>query len=394
MKSRAYVFIYPLLSILYLIFSFAYTDPNQIFSSHPLYWNFQQSMWQLGYHHRPQSTFIYVLIICLFFVGYALMLKAHQQHTITFKQILYSLLASTLILLIANPALSHDLYNYLFNAKMVWYYRANPHVQVALNFPQDDWLRFMHNTHTPAPYGYGWTALSVIPAWIAQNHLKTTLLLFKLLVGSFFYVLLFLQTRVAITLGQKKWQFGLLLFALNPLVLIETFGNGHNDVVMMALAILSLLLAVKAIKQRRPLLWPMAITIFILSVSIKFASIALLGGVGLYAFMRYGLKKPISLGTANALAIFTPLLTTRSQRFLPWYLIWPLSFMPFITEDGVKKLAVLFSFSSLIAYAPFLLAGQYSPTILFQRTLITFLLPGVLLITYLLIQRAMATIRK
>ena len=62
-------------------------------------------------------------------------------------------------------------------------------------------------------------------------------------------------------------------FILNPLLLIETVGNIHNDVVMMLLALLAVYLLLKNWNSKQKHLWTViALLIFSLSVSTKLAS--------------------------------------------------------------------------------------------------------------------------
>jgi len=358
---------------LYSIFSFSQTDPNLVLSNWDPYWNFQLKLWQLGFHQRPTATLIYIFLIFGLFSTYLILLNQFKKNILTTRQALKLLIISIIILLFSYPALSHDIFNYLLNAKMVWYYRANPHINVALDFPQEPWLKFMHNTHTPAPYAYGWTILSLIPSFIGQHSLKLALLLFKIFVILWFAFLLRFQYFLGRQTKQRNTNHSLLIFALNPLVLIETVSNGHNDVVMMALALASCTLFLKSLKNKPVLLLP-SLLLLLASASIKYATIIILGSFLLFiAFKK--LKTFWSFGGIAAITMFSPLVTTRSQRFLPWYLIWPLSFFPAINEKIIRELLIVFSFSSLLRYAPFLYHGEYSSIVISQRQLITFLLP-------------------
>jgi len=77
------------------------------------------------------------------------------------------LLISILIgvgLLFSYPFLSHDLFNYLFDAKIVTFYHQNPYILKALDFPSDPWLRFMHWTHRTYPYGPSFLFLTLVPS--------------------------------------------------------------------------------------------------------------------------------------------------------------------------------------------------------------------------------------
>ena len=59
---------------------------------------------------------------------------------------------------------------------MVVDHSANPHISTAWDFVSDPWTRFVQNAHSPAPYGYGWTGLSVGPYLLGFKRLKTTML--------------------------------------------------------------------------------------------------------------------------------------------------------------------------------------------------------------------------
>src|SRR5690606_16427971 len=140
--------------------------------------SFQQWMWQTFFENRELMTYVYVGIVAVAFALYWAVTRDFNR-----KNVRLTLITSLLILsplLLAYNALSHDVFNYIFNAKMVRVYQADPHNKVALDFPQDDWLRFMHNTHTPAPYGYGWTAMSLVPSAIGMDKFVITWELFRL----------------------------------------------------------------------------------------------------------------------------------------------------------------------------------------------------------------------
>src|SRR6185369_17294945 len=107
------------------------------------------------------------------------------------------------------------------------------------------WVRFMNNIETPAPYGYGWTALSLLPYSVGFNRFNPTYYAFKLFMIGGFILLFWVQTKLALELHDKSFHWKRWLFFLNPLVLLETVGNAHNDTWMMALYFLALLLILK-----------------------------------------------------------------------------------------------------------------------------------------------------
>ena len=362
--------------ILFGVYSYAQTDPNLVISSSPPYWKFQQHMWQLGYHQRPQSTEIYAGIIVLMFIASVVAVRKLSK-----LALFPFFLSVVLILIFAYPALSHDLFNYMFNAKMVTVYHANPHQHVALEFPSDDWLRFMHNTHTPAPYGYGWTVLSLLPYAFGMNKFNPTYYLFKTFMVVGLFGLFYVQKRIAVLLKEEKqWSISRWLFFLSPLVLIETIGNAHNDVWMIALALGSMWMAFLSLKQKKMMMWiayaVSSLAFLAASISIKFATIVLLPVVVILMFSSRVKNKMIAIITRywadiSAVLLFLPLLTERSQQFHPWYLIWSLAFVPFMQKTWLKVWILAFSLSSMFRYVPFLYYGEYTPRELQQELLIT-----------------------
>jgi len=77
------------------------------------------------------------------------------------KKLFIILIAVNILIgLISYPAYSHDLFNYMFDAKIATFYQQNPYLYKALDFPTDPWLRFMHWTHRYYPYGPSFLLLS------------------------------------------------------------------------------------------------------------------------------------------------------------------------------------------------------------------------------------------
>jgi hypothetical protein len=225
----------------------------------------------------------------------------------------------------------------------------------------------MHNIHTPAPYFYGWTVLSLIPSFLGQNQLQLTIFLFRLFMILGWYWWLKGITALG---GKKYW---LIALAINPLVLIEVVGNIHNDVYMMAPMVWSLYCFRRSWPKRNKWLW-VACLLFLFSISVKYASVMILVGVVMWKLGQV-LNRKISWGGAQIIAHFLPLLTRRSQWFLPWYLIWSLTFVPIAKEKIVQATLLMFTVTGLLSYIPFLLVGEYTPSISFFRSLILFLPP-------------------
>ena len=415
-----------LILFLYAIFSYILTEPNLILSSHPLYWNFQLWMWDRFYHNAEFITATYIFIIISLFFIYGWLVYILSKKQIIFKlsfESMHTWAYGVLIvpLLVSYNALSHDIFNYIFNAKMVLVYGYNPHIKTALDFAQiDDWVRFMHNIHTTAPYGYGWTAISLIPSFLGMEKLLPTLLFFKLFMVLGVIFLYFALQHLSKTVFKRSlYVHELAIIFLNPLFLIEVFSNYHNDVWMMAPAVLGVSILLRLIEsavgkqfdKKTFLYFIVSCILLSFSVSIKLVTVVLvpfffIGFLILFLLpyysslikARFNLPIPtqfISAGllfftrfinqyipTGVAILLFLPLLTQRSQQFLPWYLVWILVWIPFIQSRAIKNTILILSLSAMLRYVPWLYNGfEYSAEITSQQKLITWIIPVVYLFT-------------
>ncbi|MEN8252813.1 MAG: hypothetical protein ABFQ62_00330 [Patescibacteria group bacterium] len=388
--------LYFLLLIFYAVFSYSLTAPNLVLSSWEPYWNFQSFMWETFFNNRQLLTCSYLILISSLFLAYLLLVKKIKDQKIKVKSFAFLFFILCLPLLFSNNALSYDVFNYMFNAKEVILYRGNPHIQIPLDFPQDDWLRFMHNTHTPAPYGYGWTAISLIPYVLGMGKFLPTWVIFRLTSFLSIILLFFAIKYLAKKLSLKLDTYHYAILFLNPLFLIEIISNSHNDLWMMAPALTSLALVNKqespSTKQQTNFKFQIAkifisLLLLIFSISIKLSTLVLvpiwlflifknleISNWKLFGFLDllFGiLKKHVIL--LSSILLFIPLFTERSKQFLPWYLLWSLVWIPLIEvkiqnskfktlyfiDNYWVSLLLIFSFTAMLRYTAYLWFGTY-----------------------------------
>lgn len=417
-----------LLYLLYAVFSYSLTDPNLIITGWSPYWQFQQWMWRTFFDQPDvlagSYSWLMTLIVGWWVAGLWWFHRQKQSFLVsdkTWQRSLLGLAITVGVLFGAYNALSHDVFNYMFNAKMVLVFDANPHQQVALDFAgRDDWLRFMHNTHTPAPYGYGWTAISLVPSLAGMGTFILTWLSFRMMS---------ILSLIGLIAGYWWWQRSRQIelpwwiwvaIVWNPLLLIEIIANSHNDLWMMVPAVFSLLLVEwlsssgsNATKLKHQLAWGLVSAgLLAFSVSIKLATVVLVPiWLGLAFWPRNwnesGRLAKIWWPLAASLALFVPLLTLRSQQFHPWYLTWVLVWLPLLWQAYVTAGTARFSkkslwfqlnqlglmltpiwitglltltVGSLFRYLPWLAAGSFEPPVITQQKSITWIwwLVGVL----------------
>lgn len=392
-KSTLWLLFYFVVLSLYALWSYSLTDPNLVLSSWPPYWNFQQWMWQTFFSNPQLLTYSYIGLIIAALIGWYKAAQSLPAQTSYKKVLCYALLLSFPLWFSYN-ALSHDVFNYIFNAKMVVVYQEDPHVSVALNHPDDLWTRFMHNTHTPAPYGYGWTAFSLFPYMIGMGKFLFTWLVFRGMNVVALCLVFALLIKLARSLYIKTTPKDFALLFFHPLLLIEVISNSHNDLWMLIPALASLLLVLTPQVKKSGWKVFLSLLLLLLSISTKMATIVLLPiwliivwhGLNTQLkwlhFLPRQLKRWVdvvimltieNLGFIASVLLFFPLFSSRSQLFHPWYLLWAFSWLPLIRVSWWKAILLAFSVSSLFRYVPWIFAGGFEGNVLLQQQAVTWL---------------------
>lgn len=331
-------YIYLLIAVLFMVFSYAFVDPNVPYLNY-IYTGIYGS-------DRLFVAAIYCIFILIFFGFYIHLILKKPDLGMIKQYILFSL-----PLLFSYPAiLSFDIFNYILTAKLSFVYFENPYVVMPIEIPNEPMLAFTHAANKLALYGPLWILLTSLPLALSFGFFPFTIILFK-----FFTAIFYFLTLVIIYKLTRSTQ-SLLFFALNPLVLIEIFVSGHNDVVMMFFALLSFLL----LMQKRRTMSGIAI---ISSVLIKYATIFLLP---LYFWSLIRSLKGVKMnkeqvgiwGFYSMLAIY--LLSPFREELYPWYTVWLISFAALaIRNRFIFYLSIVVSFGVLFRYVPFMLLGTH-----------------------------------
>lgn len=337
-----------LVTILGLFFySFTQVDLNLTLSQVSLIQDFQKFFIQIGYFNRPLSTAIFLSLVFLLFIFYFLLLWLVKKEKISQHQIWWLIILTSGVLLFSYPAFSHDIFNYMFDAKTVITYKTSPYSVRPLDFPNDPWLHFMHWVHRQSIYPQFWIGLSIIPYVLGFGKFLLILYNFKMLIslahlgtGYFIYKIL---KRV----NSQSALLGLTFFAFNPLILIENLVSSHQDIVMMFFAIWAIYLLVENKKVT-------SFFLLALSVQIKYLTIFLL------PLWFLGFRKTLTIFLI-ALAFLIILSRTELQ---PWYFVWVLPLIALSPEnDFFTIFSTGFSLSLLLRYAPFLFFGNWDPPV-------------------------------
>lgn len=340
-------FLYTFLLLSFTLFSYTFIDPNLSYLQ-DLYSGFV-------FTHRGKTTLLYLSFIFLLFIFYFLFMLLLKIRVLNNKDLKWLIIITVGILIFSYPAmLSYDIFNYIATAKVLFFYRENPYIVMPIEFIQDPLLSFTHAANKIALYGPVWLLLGSIPHILGFGDFVLTLFSFKLFVGLFYVGLILVIWKISHNL------FALALFALNPLIVIETLVSSHNDLVMMFLATLSLYML---IKKRIAV----AIVFFLGSILIKYATV-FLAPVFIYVIIKHIKKEKINqqqifLFSALSMCVIFILSPLREEMY-PWYLIWILTFVVLVPKYKLLLyIALGLSFSLLLRYIPFMYLGtHFGPT--------------------------------
>lgn len=339
--------LYAFFVLFFSVFTYLFIDPNftpltQIFSGY-------------AYTQRLNVTIAYVVFIILFFIFYFYFLSVSRKKTFDYKKLTLVMFISSLLIFSYPTIISYDIFNYLATAKVTYFYFENPYLVMPIEFLGDPMLLYTRAANKLALYGPGWIGLTALPYYASFNNVIVQLFLFKLFVGIFYAALTYVIYKIS------KNMLATTLFALNPLILIETFVSGHNDIVMMFFAMLGIL----CLKEKKALL---SFVFLIFSVSIKFATIFLIP-IWIYILLKRYKKEEIKWNTVwmmglVSMAVIFALSPIREEMY-PWYFIWLLPFTALINTRKITLFAISFSAGLLLYYTPYMYTGYYLLSIKF-----------------------------
>ena len=324
---------YCLLLTIFTVYSYTQVDLNLTLSTNPTYQSIQYQLTQLGYFNRPLSTIIFFTILALLITNYVLLITRYKQWKLNNKQLWLQILGTSILLLFSYPAFTHDIFNYMFDARTVVKYGQNPYFTTPLDFPQDDWTRFMRWTHVGTAYPPGWLITTIPFYLLGLGKFTLTLLSFKLLGLISFLVSSWLMLKTA---GRRAW----ILWSFNPMILIESLSSVHNEITMVAFALLGFWLIKRSDLQRSDL------KKLLVRKSTPYISLIFAGLIKYTSFLLIPfLRKPVLAAAAAWVGAITFFFV---REINPWYILLPVA-ISFMSKNKYLTYLSLAS-SALIMY--------------------------------------------
>lgn len=338
---------------IFSVYSYALLDPNITFFNHPAWTTFREAMVQIGYHNRPLSFSVYFILILLLFFLHHSFVRNYKKHPA-----LRIAVITGILLLCSYPFLSHDFFNYMFDAKIITHYGENPYLMKPMDFPDDPWLRFMHWTHRTYPYGPVFLVISLIPALFGLGTFLLHYAFLKVMIIGFYIGMIYLIQKID---SQKALE-----FATHPFILVEGLINGHNDFIALALGVYGFYFIWRAKEpniihlfqtytKKGMLKYLKSSDIFgrlmmILSAGIKYISLP-------YVFMT---KEKESIWNKGSFLLTVGLIgyLAITREIQPWY-IFHLFLFALLWKDIIQQWQI-FLMGLLLSYFPFIYLGGWA----------------------------------
>jgi hypothetical protein len=195
--------------------------------------------------------------------GWAVWRARHIRHVAPDNRaLLAAVLAATAIfglILVLLPVLpSDDLFSYALYGRISAVYHANPLQATPAQFPHDPLLAHVFWKDTRAVYGPAWLLVSNAVTGIAEllgGKLGTYIALYKLLGLACHLLNAALVWAILTRLAPERRLAGTLLYAWNPLPLLEFAASGHNDALMLTFMLLGVWLIARGQEAPALIAW-------------------------------------------------------------------------------------------------------------------------------------------
>lgn len=350
---------YAIISLALFFYSYTQVDLNLTLSTVSVWQHIQKAFQYIGFYERALSTVIYVSILGFFYGLYIVVLRRIRAGTVTLNYLWKIIFCISVLLVLSYPAFSYDIFNYMFTAKTVLLYHKNPYEVIPMQFMSiDPWVVVMRWIHLPSAYTPLWIILSLPAYFFGFGTFLIILWNFKIIALCFYLLTVTGIYRVLKAVEPGTELVGMAIFALNPLIIIESLVSGHNDIAMMAIAVWAMVFFIE--KKQNLLSW----WLLSFSIGMKLMTIFLIPG------FAFGWRRSIAL-TGMIIGFLFVIL---EREVLPWYLVW---IMPFVAlmpgRPNVVMIAGAYSLGLLLRYAPFLYYGHWDAPVPILKWWVTIL---------------------
>jgi hypothetical protein len=316
---------------------------------------------------------ISILFLIAIWVAFRQSVKSCVQRNHWIVAIVFFLLFCA-ILIATNPIASQDVFWNLFQGEIFTSYHQNPYISAPENFSNEaylnnipDWKNFTM-THGPL-----WTLVVSSITAIFPNNIVFQILVLRIALFSVLSALIYFIINL-IKKTNPGWAFpAFIALCWQPLLLVNTVNDCHNDILVGAGIIIGLFLITQSKYLKGcAMLW--------LAVLVKYIALLLFPLVAILIFRKYGLRASIKLGlkiilicAVLSIVFYYPFgygthvfngLSQHSELFsyytnLPPAPFWILAFNSFILQKNESNQTSAFLITQIICIALFILTYFY-----------------------------------
>ncbi len=238
-----------------------------------------------SYTSTNNIEFLFFVGLAFVFYGAAMLFLLRQPARANYTRIqtlMWGAVALAGIILMLTPfLLSHDLFVYSDYGHTILIYHANLYFTTPVSVSPNSTITHLDDwNYSVAAYGPLWLGFTLPIAAVGGNHPLRYIFGFRALGLMAHIINIWLVTRILRASGRspRTVMLGTLLYALNPLTLIESALGAHNDTEMITFLLLGILLCLRA--ERRGFVrfidYALPAVVFTLAILIKYTSIPVL----------------------------------------------------------------------------------------------------------------------
>lgn len=194
--------------------------------------------------HRDSAGILVALGIVGLFALYGFALdRLRRARAPSFPLVFLGTIGFSLTLVFLYPVTAMDVYNYAVQGHVVTFHGINPLVTAPATVQGDSFISYGGVwAESTSPYGPVWIGVSALDSLIAGADVVRAVVILKSISALGVVATTLLLARGAERAKLPRPALAAAIFGWNPLVQLELVGNGHNDSIMIALFVLSLLL--------------------------------------------------------------------------------------------------------------------------------------------------------
>ncbi len=169
---------------------------------------------------------------------------------------------ATVAALLFPTVLSADVYHYALQGRLFAVHGLNPYVDSGAAIADDPFYRLAVWRDMTTQYGPLWNLVAAAIGWLGAGDPVATAIGFKVVAGAAHVAATMAVVALAGRIPGGRADVAAILFGWNPILLQEAAGSGHNDSLMLALA----LAGVAALAAKRALV---GVSLLAASIAVK-----------------------------------------------------------------------------------------------------------------------------